>query len=102
MSASLTNRSAGGGTGVLNDWGMDAEYGVLRDVLIGPMEHYGWQTGNAMSRRSMRIGRRYDPDVARTQFQEMLDACRQADVTTLVLEADPACPIRSTHATRPS
>ncbi len=92
MTLSLTNRIEGGGTGVLNRWGMDSEYGVLRDVLIGPMDNYGWQTGNAMSRRSMRLGRAYDAKLARAQHKEMLDAYRGAGVTTHLLEPDANLP----------
>jgi N-dimethylarginine dimethylaminohydrolase len=71
---------------------MDSEYGVLKEVLLGPMDHYKWQTGNAMSRRSMRLGRHFDADVAQAQYAEMLDAYRQAGVTTHILEADSSLP----------
>ncbi len=88
----LSNRQPGGNSPVLKDWGMDAEYGLLRDVLLGPMDHYQWQSGNAMSRRSQRLGRQFDASVARAQFQEMLDAYHQAGVTTHILEPDPTLP----------
>ncbi|GAB3093413.1 amidinotransferase [Aestuariicella hydrocarbonica] len=84
----FANRVQGGGSPVLDQWGMDSEYGVLEKVLIGPMDQYHWQTGNAMSRRSMRLGRQFDQAVARTQYQEMLDAYRSAGVETHILEAD--------------
>lgn len=85
-------RVEGGGTSQLERWGMDSEYGVLRDVLIGPMDNYSWQTGNAMSRRSMRLGREFDQDVARKQYNEMLDAYRSAGVTPHLLKQDPTLP----------
>lgn len=88
----LTHRLAGGDSPVLSDWGMDAEYGVMTQVLLGPMDHYRWQTGNAMSRRSLRLGRQFDPDLARAQYREMLDAYHHAGVTTHILEADAALP----------
>ena len=31
-----------GGTLALQYWGADCEYGVLRDVLSGPADHYRW------------------------------------------------------------
>ena len=77
---------------MLNRWGMDSEYGVLRDVLIGPMDNYGWQTGNAMSRRSLRLGLAYVLTAARAQYEEMLDAYRQADVTPHTIEPDVSLP----------
>ncbi|GAB3278508.1 dimethylarginine dimethylaminohydrolase family protein [Parahaliea aestuarii] len=88
----FSHRVAGGGSPLLQRWGMDSEYGVLRDVLVGPMDHYSWQSGNAMSRRSQRLGRRYDPLQARAQYAEMLDAYRGAGVTTHILPPDPALP----------
>ncbi|MBN7796883.1 dimethylarginine dimethylaminohydrolase family protein [Parahaliea mediterranea] len=88
----LTHRQPGGGSPILSQWGMDSEYGVLRDVLLGPMDHYSWQSGNAMSRRSQRLGRRFDRETARAQYGEMLDAYRQAGVNTHILEPDPVLP----------
>ena len=35
---SLRTRQENGGTAVLQEWGADCEYGVLRDVLLGPVE----------------------------------------------------------------
>jgi N-dimethylarginine dimethylaminohydrolase len=88
----FSNRTSGGGSPVLTDWGMDSEYGVLREVLIGPMDHYSWQSGNAMSRRSVRLGRNFDIVTARRQHEEMLDAYRTAGVKPHVLAADAALP----------
>ena len=88
----LGQRKAGGGSEVLSRWGMDSEHGVLREVLIGPVDHFRWQPGNAMARRSLRLGREFDPDLARRQYGEMLDAYRQAGVATHFLDADPALP----------
>ncbi len=85
-------RQVGGGTTRLAHWSMDSEYGVLQDVLIGPMDHYDWQSGNAMSRRSARLGRQYNAEVARQQYQEMLDIYAHCNVKTHRLEADPNLP----------
>jgi len=89
---SLRRRKEEGGTPPLREWGANSEYGRLRDVLIGPMDHYGWQSGNAMSRRSMRLGRRYDDGVARRQYEDMLSAYREAGATPHILEADASLP----------
>ncbi|WP_394173431.1 dimethylarginine dimethylaminohydrolase family protein [Thalassotalea litorea] len=91
-SFSYQRRVEGGGTSRLDRWGMNSEYGVLKDVLIGPMDHYSWQTGNAMSRRSMRLGRQFDKNIARQQYNEMLDAYRSAGVTPHLLNPDPNLP----------
>jgi N-dimethylarginine dimethylaminohydrolase len=88
----LKRRSVNGSTSRLERWGMDSEYGVLKDVLIGPMDNYSWQSGNAMSRRSMRLGRQYDEKIARTQYEEMLSAYRSAGVTPHLLQQDENLP----------
>ena len=79
-------------TPVLADWGMNSEYGVLRDVLIGPMDNYSWQTGNAMSRRAIRLGREFEQPLARQQYNEMLDIYRAAGVTPHLLPQDKTLP----------
>ncbi|GMG86403.1 dimethylarginine dimethylaminohydrolase family protein [Biformimicrobium ophioploci] len=85
-------RNTDGKTPELSPWGMNSEYGVLRDVLIGPMDHYSWQTGNAMSRRAIRLGREFDPKVARQQYNEMLDIYRSQGATPHFLEPDENLP----------
>jgi hypothetical protein len=76
----LRTRIEGGGTRPLEDWGVDSEYGILRDVLIGPIDHFAWQPGNAVSQRAERVGLQFDFSVARRQYQEMVDVYRQAGV----------------------
>jgi N-dimethylarginine dimethylaminohydrolase len=83
----LRTRLEGGGTPRLDRWGVDSEYGTLRDVLVGPVDHFSWRTGNAVAERSERIGLHFDFAVARAQYGEMLDAYTQADVTVHVLAA---------------
>ena len=36
----LRTRMQGGGTRALETWGVDGEYGTLREVLIGPIDHF--------------------------------------------------------------
>ncbi|MEM9657410.1 MAG: arginine deiminase family protein [Planctomycetota bacterium] len=81
-----------GGTNPLSPWGVDSEYGVLRDVLIGPAEHYAWQAGNAASRRSLRRGLQLDPVVMLAQYQEMVAAFEESGVSCHFLEGDSALP----------
>ncbi|SDZ93143.1 dimethylarginine dimethylaminohydrolase family protein [Microbulbifer marinus] len=85
-------RNDSGNTAPLKRWGINSEYGVLTDLLVGPIDHYTWQTGNAAARRSLRLGRQFDAEVARRQHQEMLDAYREAGVTTHLLPADSHLP----------
>jgi N-dimethylarginine dimethylaminohydrolase len=88
----LRTRLEGGGTPRLDRWGVDSEYGTLRDVLVGPIDHFSWRAGNAVAERSERVGLHFDFAVARSQYGEMLDAYAQAGVTVHVLDAEPGLP----------
>ena len=43
----LWARAPGGGPPALDDWGVDSEYGTLREVLLGPVESFHWMADNA-------------------------------------------------------
>jgi N-dimethylarginine dimethylaminohydrolase len=88
----LRTRIDGGGTPALERWGVDSEYATLRDVLVGPIDQFTWQAGNAVAERSERIGLRFDFAAARAQYDEMLDAYAQADVAVHSLRAEPELP----------
>ena len=88
----LRTRLDGGNTPKPDRWGIDSEYGVLRDVLVGPIDNFSWQPGNAVAQRTERNGMHFDPVVARAQYNEMLDAYRQAGVTVHVLPAEQGLP----------
>jgi N-dimethylarginine dimethylaminohydrolase len=88
----LRARIEGGGTPRLERWGVDSEYGTLRDVLIGPIDHFKWQAGNAVAERAERIGLHFDFLVARRQYEEMIDAYRSAGVAVHFLAAEPGLP----------
>ena len=79
-SMQLRTRIQEGGTPRHPRWGIDSEYGRLRDVLIGPIDNFAWQAGNAVARRTERAGLRFDPVVARTQYEEMICAYASAGV----------------------
>lgn len=88
----LRTRVEGGGTPRTERWGVDSEYGRLRDVLIGPIDHFTWQPGNAVAQRSERVGLKFDFKAAEAQYREMLDAYRRAEVTIHTLSPDPLLP----------
>lgn len=88
----LRTRIDGGGTPRPSRWGLDSEYGRLRDVLIGPVDHFSWQGGNAVAQRSERVGLRFDFATAKAQYGEMLDAYRQAEVNIHTLRPSPELP----------
>jgi N-dimethylarginine dimethylaminohydrolase len=88
----VRTRIAGGGTPRAEHWGVDSEYGRLRDVLVGPIDHFTWQGGNAVAQRSERVGLKFDFKTARAQYDEMLDAYRRAEVKVHFLAPDPLLP----------
>jgi N-dimethylarginine dimethylaminohydrolase len=88
----LRTRLDNGGTPRPANWGIDSEYGRLRHVLVGPIDYFSWQAGNAVARRSERVGLRFDFAAARAQYAEMLDVYRQAGVEVHTLPGSPELP----------
>jgi N-dimethylarginine dimethylaminohydrolase len=89
---SLRTRIEGGGTPRPEYWGIDSEYGRLTDVLVGPIDHFNWQAGNAVALRSERVGRKFDFNAAVRQHGEMVHAFEQAGVKVHRLAADERLP----------
>ena len=88
----LRARREQGGTAVLEDWGINSEYGVLRDVLLGSPDAFRWlgeenAQYSALVRDTLRRGYRFDRDLALRQHAEMVDAYRQAGVAAHLLDA---------------
>jgi N-dimethylarginine dimethylaminohydrolase len=88
----LRTRLDNGGTPRPANWGLDSEYGRLRHVLVGPIDYFSWQAGNAVARRSERVGLRFDFAAARAQYAEMLDVYGQAGVEVHTLPGSPELP----------
>jgi N-dimethylarginine dimethylaminohydrolase len=88
----LRTRKDDGGTPRPSRWGIDSEYGRLRDLLIGPVDHFSWRGGNAVAQRAERVGLKFDFAVAYAQYGEMLDAYRQAGVTLHTLRPSSELP----------
>ena len=78
-----------GGTPALEQWGINSEYGVLREVLVGPADHFKWLQTSAISKRSIRLGWEFDAQVAKAQHAELLAAFKDAGVEVHILSADP-------------
>ena len=91
-SFNLRNRRDNGGTPRLNSWGADSDYGVLRDVLLGPIENYRWLETSSVSKKSIRRKVEFDSAIAVKQHREMVSAYQSADVTVHTLTPDPELP----------
>jgi len=88
----LRTRSEEGGSPVLENWGINSEYGVLRDVLLGSADAFRWlgeenAQYSALVRSTLRKGYRFDRALALRQYGEMIDAYRDAGVAVHLLEA---------------
>ena len=88
----LRARHEEGGTPVLEDWGINSEYGVLRDVLLSSPDCFRWlgeenAQYSALVREALRKGYRFDRELALRQHAEMVDAYRDAGVSIHLLEA---------------
>jgi len=88
----LRARRENGGTPVLAEWGVDCEYGVLRDILLGPADHYQWLETSSVSKKSFRRNYEFNGEVARHQHAEMVSAYKSAGVTVHLHTPDPALP----------
>ena len=89
----LRARISEGGTARARNWGIDSEYGRLRDVLIGPVDHYSWQaSSNAISQRAARLGLQFDLQLAKRQYEEMVRAYQEAGVSVHRLSPSPELP----------
>ncbi len=91
LESTLRARQEGGGTPVVAEWGIDSEYGVLRDVLLGSPASFRWlgeenAAYSALVRSTLRKGHTFDRDLALRQHDEMVDAYRQAGVTVHLLD----------------
>jgi N-dimethylarginine dimethylaminohydrolase len=70
-------------------WGIDSEYGILRDVLLCPPDHYDWHPLNAVARASLATGARPDPQAVRREWRELEDALDGAGVRRHHLRPEP-------------
>ncbi len=90
-SQGLTRRNAAGNTEPLENWGINSEYGTLRDVLLGPVETFGHMDNvqySSIYRETANTGRAWDHQTAVRQYHEMCDAYDGAGAKRHTLPAD--------------
>ncbi len=88
----LRTRLDTGGTPRPDRWGVDSEYGRLRELLVGPIDNYRWTQSNAVAQRSERVGLKFDAAVVKAQYAEMLAVYRQAGVNVRILPPQEGLP----------
>ena len=86
------SRVEGGGSATLNQWGANSDFGTLRSVLLGPIENYKWLRTSSLSKKTLRRGVQFDPEVARAQHAEMVSAYQSAGVEVHTHAPDPHLP----------
>ncbi len=87
----FTRRNQTGRTEPLEKWGINSEYGRLRDVLLGPVETFGHMDNmqySSIYRETATSGRAWDHQAAVSQYREMCAAYDEAAVTRHTLPAD--------------
>ena len=76
----------------LQNWGIDSEYGTLRDVLLGRPDFYRWEDAGPIARRTLQnaeqLGVKFDLQLAQAQHAEMVRCYEDAGVACHYLDAD--------------
>lgn len=71
-------------------WGVDSEYGVMRDVLLCPPDNFRWGPTSMISKAALESDREFEPETARAQHTDLVTAYEDAGVRCHFLEPDPA------------
>lgn len=76
------------------EWGIDNDYGTLRDVLLGKPDYFRWVDAGPLTRRTLqnmhRTGVAFDLALARSQHEEMVRIFEEeAGTTCHYLAPDP-------------
>lgn len=73
-------------------WGINAQTGVLTDVLLGKPDYFRWVALNSISAMTFanqeKLGYRFDPQKAMSQHRQMVEIYEQAGVRCHFVEAD--------------
>ena len=73
--------------------GIENDYGVLRDVLLGKPTYFRWTDAGPLTRRTManahKTGAAFDYELAQQQHAEMVRIYEENGVTCHYLDADP-------------
>jgi N-dimethylarginine dimethylaminohydrolase len=84
----MTARDDGAAMG----WGVNSEYGVLRDVLLCRPEYFRWLPTSSVSKATLRSGAMFDRQRAMAEHGEMVAAYEDAGVACHFLDTEEALP----------
>jgi N-dimethylarginine dimethylaminohydrolase len=92
---SMRCRNPEGGTPSLARWGVSSETGVLRDVLVGPVDNLKRiLPTNSMNRKLIANGIELDVERARSQYRDVLDCFEDAGTRVFITPADEDLPLQ--------
>lgn len=80
------------GDGADRRWGVNSEYGVLRDVLLCQPDYFRWLPTSSISKATLKSGAKFDRQLAMAQHAELVRAYEEAGVACHFLEPDEALP----------
>jgi N-dimethylarginine dimethylaminohydrolase len=87
----MTAKAENGGGGA-SDWGVNSEYGRLRDVLLCRPDYFRWLPTSSISKATLRSGAKFDRQLAMRQHGEMVQAYEDAGVVCHFLEPEESLP----------
>ncbi len=74
-------------------WGIDNDYGILRDVLLGKPTYFKWVEAGPLIGRTLlnahKTGASFDFELSQLQFDEMVKIYQDAGVTCHYIDSDP-------------
>lgn len=89
------HRKPQGGTERLHYWGADSETGVLRDVLVGPIDNLkSILPTNSMNRKLIAEGIELDVATSRSQYQDVLACFEDAGAKVHITPPDEDLPLQ--------
>ena len=75
-----------------NGWGVNSEYGALRDVLLCRPEYFHWLPTSSISKATLKSGAKFDRQLAMKQHDEVVQAYQDAGAACHYLETEETLP----------
>ncbi len=75
-----------------NGWGVNSEYGALRDVLLCRPEYFHWLPTSSISKATLKSGAKFDRQLAMKQHDEVVQAYQDAGAACHFLETEETLP----------
>ncbi len=91
----MRRRNRSGATPPLANWGVSSETGILRDVLVGPVDNLQRiLPTNSMNRKLIAQGIELDVERARSQYRDVISCFEDAGVRVFITPPDEDLPLQ--------